>query len=403
MDSERELSILRALLSPAGARLLQEVQRGYAAGDVLGLSRRLRRDHPPELVAAAISQVELRRRARVKLGPDAERMYFTAEALQQSTRRSVADYRASRLVAHDVHTLLDLGCGVGGDLVAAGARGIAVTGVEIDPLRAELARANLAALGLPGTVVDGAAEDADRNGFDAVFADPARRIGGRRPITGRAADPAAYSPPWDFVTDLLCGADGQTACVKVAPGIPHELVPHGVEAEWVSDEGELKEAALWAGRPVEAQRRATLLPTGATLTEADDPGTADVLPVGAVVYEPDRAVIRAGLVTAVADLVGGGLLDARIAYVTGPREVTTPFARGYRVLERLPFREKLLRAALRERGVGTLTIKKRGVEVTPEALRQRLALRGDADATIIVTRAAGRATVFLVDPLPNAM
>ena len=38
--------------------------------------------------------------------------------------------------------------------------------------------------------------------------------------------------------------------MKVAPGIPHELVPDGVEAEWVSDHGEVKEAALWsAGWP----------------------------------------------------------------------------------------------------------------------------------------------------------
>jgi hypothetical protein len=69
------------------------------------------------------------------------------------------------------------------------------------------------------------------------------------------------------------------------------------------------------------------------------------------------------------------------------------------VLEELPYREKPLRGALRERGVGTLTIKKRGVNVVPEQLRKRLALTGDTPATIVLTRAAGRGTALLVRPL----
>jgi len=69
------------------------------------------------------------------------------------------------------------------------------------------------------------------------------------------------------------------------------------------------------------------------------------------------------------------------------------------VLDVLPYQEKRLRAALATRGVGPLTIKKRGVDIVPEVLRKRLALRGDAPATIVLTRAAGRAIVLLVDPV----
>jgi hypothetical protein len=79
--------------------------------------------------------------------------------------------------------------------------------------------------------------------------------------------------------------------------------------------------------------------------------------------------------------------------------VPTPFARCYAVEERLPFREKQLRAALRSRDVGTLTVKKRGVDVTPEALRRRLALRGSRPATVVLTRAGGVAVALLVTPL----
>jgi hypothetical protein len=136
----------------------------------------------------------------------------------------------------------------------------------------------------------------------------------------------------------------------------------------------------------------------ATLTDEDDPG-ADVGGVGRFLYEPDGAVIRAGLVTAVAAGVDGHLVDRKIAYVTGDAAFHTPFARSYRVVEEIPYREKPLKAALRARGVGPLTIKKRGVDVVPEDLRRRLGLHGEAAATIVLTRVAGEGTALLVEPL----
>ncbi|UMG93388.1 hypothetical protein [Nocardioides sp. TF02-7] len=179
-------------------------------------------------------------------------------------------------------------------------------------------------------------------------------------------------------------------------------MPAGVEAEWVSDGGEVKEAALWSGRTATTRRRATVIGSGglATITDEEDPGldAVGVGPVGGFLYEPDGAVVRAGLVTAVAAGVEGRLVDAKIAYVTSDRPFRSPFARGYRVVEELPYREKPLKAALRERGVGRLTIKKRGVDVTPEVLRKRLELRGDAEATLVLTRVGGHGSAFLVAP-----
>ena len=190
------------------------------------------------------------------------------------------------------------------------------------------------------------------------------------------------------------------ACIKVAPGIPHSLVPDRAEAEWVSDAGEVKEAVIWSPTLATVARRATVIGRGglATLTDEDDPG-AGVGGVGRFLYEPDGAVIRAGLVTAVAVGVEGHLVDRKIAYVSSDAAFHTPFARSYRVVEELPYREKQLRAALRERNVGTLTIKKRGVNISPEQLRQRLALRGDQVATLVLTRVAGEGTALLVEPV----
>ncbi len=389
-----DLEAFRWLLTDPGQDLLDRAAELYDvhAGDPVRTAAALRRpDVTPEHAAAALTQVDLRARAVTKLGADAARMYFTPEGLEQATRARVAQHRAARVAFASPASVLDVGCGIGGDLVALARAGLTVAGIDRDELRVEVARANLAALGLGGAVQVAAAEDVDASGFGVVFADPARRT-----ARGRVFDVDGWSPPWDYVTALL----QRPSVVKVAPGIPHHLLPEGVEAEWVSDEGDVKEAALWSPQLASARRRATVIRGSglASLTDEDDPGSPGVREVGRCLYEPDGAVIRAGLVTAVAAGVDGGLIDEHIAYVTSDEAFTTPFARSYEVLAELPYKEKALRAALRERGIGKLTIKKRGVDVVPDELRKRLSLHGEQDATIVMTRVAGKGTVLLVRP-----
>ena len=388
-----DLDAFEWLLTEPGQRLLEKATA--APEDPLRASAALRKEASADQVAAALTQTGLRRRGAEKFGPNAARMYFTPDGLEQATRLNVARHRAARLVASGASTVIDLGCGIGGDLIAAAETGMTTAGVDLDPVRVAVARANLAALGLPGAVAVSDATTVDHDGFDIAFADPARRS-----ARGRTFAVDDWTPPWSFVLGLL----GRDSCVKVAPGIPHAPVPEGAEAEWVSERGEVKEAALWSGTLASARRRATVMGDGglATLTEDEAPalgeGGVEVRDVGEFLYEPDGAVIRAGLVTAVAVGVGGGLVDEHIAYVTGDAAFRTPFARGYQVREVLPYREKQLRAALRERGIGRLTIKKRGVAIVPDELRKRLALAGDAEGTIVLTRAAGQGICLLVEP-----
>jgi hypothetical protein len=375
------------LLTDEGQLLLAAAEA--AEGPELQVQAELRRSGTAEQVAIVMTQVELRAKAVAKFGDDSAQMYFTRDGLEQATRGTVATHRAARIAAGGA-SVVDLTCGIGGDLVAFARAGLTAAGVDLDPLRADIARANLAALGLGGAVSVADATDLDVSPFATAYADP-----GRRGARGRTFLAHEWTPPWSFVETLLTRA----ACVKVAPGVPHSLVPDGVEAEWVSDRGDVKEAALWSGRLATTARRATVIGEGglATLTDEDDPGGV-VGPVAEFLYEPDGAVIRAGLVTAVAAGVGGHLVDRKIAYVTSRDSFRTPFARGYRVLEQLPYREKQLKAALRARHVGALTIKKRGVDISPEQLRVRLALRGDVSATIVLTRAADEGVALLVEP-----
>ncbi len=389
-----DLDALRILLTPEGRALLGEVRDTDPARE-LGVATRLRRTHPAELVSAALGQARLRQRAVAKFGgEDAGRMFFTPNGVEQSTRASVAAYRAARLTALGVTSVADLCCGIGGDAIALARAGIRVLAVDRDPAAAAAARANAEALGLEGLIEVREADvtEVGTGGYDAVFVDPARR-GGR----GRIFDPEAYSPPLSWAVSAARTAS-RAAALKVAPGIPHEAVPEDAEAEWISDGGDVKEAVLWFGTGAgSGSVRATLLPGPRTLlgTGLPDPR---VRPPGRYLYEPDGAAIRAHLVAEVAAEVGGGLLDATIAYVTADALLPTPYATAYEITDVLPFNVKKLRALLRARGVGTLTVKKRGSAVEPEELRRKVRPEGPNAATVFMTRVAGAPTMLIGHP-----
>ncbi|MGW1255059.1 THUMP-like domain-containing protein [Streptomyces sp. NPDC002513] len=388
---------LDSLLGPEGRALLDEV-RGTAPAEELAVVTRLRREHPAELVSAALTQARLRERAAAKFGAeDAQRMFFTPNGVEQSTRTTVAAHRAQRLRALGVTSVADLCCGIGGDAIAFARAGLRVLAVDRDPLTAAAARANAEALGLSARIEVREADvtRVDVSPYDAVFVDPARR-GGR----GRIFDPEAYSPPlsWAVATALRA----PHAALKVAPGIPHEAVPAGAEAEWISDGGDVKEAVLWFGTEP-GLVRATLLPGPRELRGRGLPDPP-VRPLGRYLYEPDGAAIRAHLVAEVAEELDGGLIDATIAYVTADEHHDSPYAAAYEITDRLPFNVKRLKALLREREVGVLTVKKRGSAVEPEELRRKVLPKpyGSRAVTVFLTRVAGAPTMLLGHPAQKA-
>ncbi|MEU7930365.1 THUMP-like domain-containing protein [Micromonospora echinofusca] len=413
-----DLDQFAALRTPEGSAALAAAAR-VAGGDPLTAAAALRSTGlPANLASAALTQAELRRRAVGKFGPAAARMFLTRPGLEQATRGVVAARRAERLRAAGVRVLADLGCGLGADALAAARAGIRVYGVEADPVTAAMAAANAEAAGLAElfTVECGDATAFDVDRVDGVFCDPARRKAG----TGRRIfDPNAYSPPWDFVVGLAERVPHTV--VKVAPGIDHALVPAGAEAEWVSVDGDLVEAALWCGELARVPRRATVLRGRAGLP-ADAPGAAAeasgrptapdgchqltgsgaagaaVGPPRRFLYDPDPAVVRAHLVAELADVLGATLADPSIAYLYADAPTPTPFARCLEVTDVLPFSLKRLRSLLRERRVGRVEILKRGSALEPEKLRRDLRLAGDEPASLVLTRVAGAPTVLVCRP-----
>jgi SAM-dependent methyltransferase len=341
----------------------------------------LRRHFAPAEAAALLDQARLRQAACLKF-PDAERLFFTEEALQQASSAQVAHYRAQYFRPY--RRVADLGCGIGGDTLALAEVAPEVLAVERDPLRARLAVANVAARGLSARVTVLCA-DWTRLALDveAAFADPSRRVEGRRVF-----HLAQLEPPLEAL--LALARRVPNVAIKAPPGIDDAEIPAEAEVEFISERGTLKEALLLFGdlrRGV--PRSATLLP-GPHRLEGPEPNLGVGVP-GAFLYEPDPAVLRATLVRALGARLGAWLIDPEIAYLTSDTLQETPFARAWRVLRHGPFGLKALNRWLRELGAGAVVVKKRGSPIEPDAFVRRLkTLPGGAPLTVFLTRAGGR-------------
>jgi SAM-dependent methyltransferase len=390
-------SELVELLSPDGLRLLDSLPPYRSGADVVRTVSDLRKaGHAPGLVAAVLSQSKLRAKAETKFGEFASRMLFTEAGLEQATRLRVAALHAGRFAGAGLTNVVDLGCGIGGDAMAMAAMDLKVTAVDADEVTAAVASYNLAPFA-SAQVIQADAESVDLSGFDGVWLDPARRTSGHT-NTSRLANPDDYSPSLDFAFGL---GERMPTGIKLGPGHDRDQIPAEAEAQWVSVDGDLVDMALWFGPLARADvRRSALLLTAHGMQELTAPADSEDVPVtglGEFLYEPDGAVIRARLIGDLARSLDAGMLSAGIAYVSSAKHIDTPFATAFRVLEELPADERKLRQALQERRIGTLEIKKRGVDVDPAALRVRLRPKGPRSATIILTRVAGRRATLLVE------
>ncbi len=399
--SPLNLDTFAALQTGAGrAALARLAQCDLREAHTLALLTDLRRDLPPDVAGAALTLARLRARGAAKF-TRADRMFFTPDALEQASGAPVSAWRADRFAAAGVTRMADLGCSVGGDTLALAAiPGSSVIALDRDPLRLRMARANLAAYGRAAYLAQAdLREPLPLLGVPAAFFDPARRSGGRRVFSVHD-----LLPP----LDTLAGWNFAAWAVKLAPGVDlGELASYtdsGAGVTFVSLGGELKEAVLWGGALGFTGRMAVRVAWDAApdiLAPADLPPPPLSAP-RAYLYEPDPAVIRAGLFGELAAQVGAQTgadltrLDEQIAYLTGDVLVESGWLRAWPVWDVLPFNLKRLRALLRARGVGRVTVKKRGSPITPETLIRKLKLDGDgAEAVVVLTQIAGQHSAIL--------
>jgi SAM-dependent methyltransferase len=398
-----DLSSFQSLFTDDGERALEAAAAlRPEEKDFLRHFTNLSREFPKELARAALETAIHRRDATVKFPETADKWYFTREALEQASSAAVASHRARRY--GEFGKVIDLGCSVGGDLLTLAARACVVAdastiGIDNDPLRLAMATANARALGLDDrtSVVLADLESplpVARNTDTALFFDPGRREGERRARSVRD-----YRPPLDVIRAWL--THWPALGVKIAPAVRIlELAEYEAEIEFISLHGELKEAVLWFGPLRQGRRRATVLPGPYTMAGEPDRESRRSLPPilsepRAYLYEPDPAIIRAGLVRAVGVDLDAAQIDPGIAFLTSDDRIDTPFARAHAIEDWMPFNLKRLRAYLRERNVGKVTVKKRGSPIDAERCAHDLKLPGEEHRLIVLTKLNSKAIVVV--------
>lgn len=342
----------------------------------------------PEMTRVVLRQRRLRSQAVAKFGEFAARMFFTESGLQQATRLDVAARHAARFRALGDVTVGDIGCGIGGDALAIAGLGIRVVAVDRDESTAAIASYNLAPFD-NASVEHAAAEDVDVTRFDALWFDPARRTDDKR-----LSDPADWSPSLNWVFDVAARIPSG---VKLSPAIGHDVLPDDAEAQWVDDSGDTVECVVWTGALARPGIRRSALVLGESpveLTSREPDADVTVGDVSTYLYDPSGAVIRAQLLGALARQLSAHTISASIAYLSSDTLVDTPFASAFRVVDTLPLDIRTIAQYCRDKGIGTLEIKKRGVDIDPATFRTKLKLKGSKSATLFLTRVgAGRTAI----------
>jgi hypothetical protein len=391
------------LLTPAGEQLLNQL-RGVTVTPELSLrqAEELRGHYPPALVAAALTQQSLRIAAREKFSL-ADEMFFTRAGLEQASAEVVALHSAGRF--RGLPLVADLCCGIGGDLMALASSAERVLAVDADLDTLRFARRNVAVHAGAGVGRRGAGgadlpagpgsapvafvcadvrdlPAAILRALSGAFIDPARRTGRSRLRTGDSDPPLAWC--------LELAGQVPRIGVKAAPGLSHDRVPAGWEAEFVAVGRALKEAMLWSPGLASTRRRATILPGGDTLVTGPPEAPVPVAKPGEYLLDPNPAVTRSGLVQELGRELEAWQIDPMIAFLSVDSPVATPFARTMRILESMPWHERQVARKLRELGVGSADIRRRGLAGDVGQIHKRLGLQGDRRATIVLTRRDGK-------------
>mgnify|MGYP000284691312 FL=1 len=369
------------LLSKEGQSLLAQIDYSTKLDIVKTITKLRAQGHDPALIANALSQAKLRKRAEAKFGEFAERMFFTEDALEQASRLQVAALHANRFKQAEVTQVADLGCGIGAESLAFASLDLKVSAYEIDEVTSAIAAYNLAIFDNV-EVNNQDVTKLDLEQHQALFFDPARRNS-----KARLFNPQDFAPNFDWVIEQ---AKKRPSGIKLGPGHPHNQIPQEAEAQWVSVEGDLVELSLWFNETKRQDvTRSALLITKDGKHELKTNQKEEPAPTGELgqyIHEPDNSVIRSHLINLLAEQTNTHTIDPQIAYLTGNDNITSPWLKSYKIEQVLPFDRKQLKAYIKQNEIGTLEIKKRGADITPEELRKELAPKGKNKATLIVTR-----------------
>lgn len=355
---------------------IAEVHTADPTLDSAALVLRLKKIAPTvdrEILTLAIDTYFSRIQATEKLGSWAQNGFFSSELLEQASRHSISSYRAQlfRGLSH----VLEIGTGTGSDTAAIARIAERVTSIEVDPIRAELARENLRIQGINNaTILVGDVTEVlatlEMHAFDGFFADPARRTrDGMRVRQG-----SDYSPALEFLLDCSIGI---VRAIKVSPGLFFDPPSPAWRRQFVGVGEECLEQTLIFGADVPdssvylADRQAGWAPPSLPPEFPPEPSI-----LAGYISEAHALINRSQHLASFFAERGIAQLAPNIAYgvsVEAPsRDI---FVDSFRIIDSVPFTPSNLKRKLKTLGWTNRTeLKKRALTVDLDDLRTSLRL-----------------------------
>ena len=344
----------------------------------INVTQKLLHENSDKPIKEMLSQIQLQRKNLKKI-PISTKLLFTEQGAQQASSWELAKYHGNKFRGFNI--VADLCCGIGVDLINIAKNKEQVFAVDLDVDTLRLAEYNCNTINLNNINYElGKAEEFNEQ-IDAIFIDP-----DRRPGTSRRIAPEEYSPKFSQIIKLRDVSPN--IAVKLSPAIDYKRLnlPSDSTLEFVSENGTLKEILLCMGKlsTENCERKAVLLPSNLILQNSN--AKIEVTEIQKYLFEPDPAIIRAGLVQELGSKIDYKLIDKKLALLTGSQISNTDFGKLYIVKQIIKYDIKQVRKYIRENEIGELIIKTRGFPESVEQFRKKIKLKGKSSVIMFILR-----------------
>jgi len=384
---------LDRLLRP---EVMEEIRRSADEDPSAFAMRHSGRDDLP--ARAIAEQIACRKKAAKKLLElSRHELLYTSRALEQASAERVAAYRATLMRGERA---IDLSGGLGIDSCFLARSFRHMDFVERDPLLCRLASHTMQVLERKNVAIhcgEGfAVLDSFPSGtFDWIFVDPDRREAGRRKVGLSECSPNVVSGH-----DALL-QKAPRVCIKASPalelsGLKREL-PSLELIIVVSLDRQCRESMLMLRRGTaqengQERKAVCLQSSGVGEYEVSSRGGVQrriAAEPGPCFFEPDPAIIKAGLSAEVAEEFGLKFLNHSVDYLTGVRTAEEFPGRTFRLIASTPYKPKLFRLFLKEHQIHGASIQRRDFPLSPEDLRKLYRLKESSSRFLFYAQCVG--------------
>lgn len=358
-------------------------------------------------VAAALSLMMFRQKAKDKFTL-AENMFFTSLGLEQSSGEKVANHIAKRFKKD--WTVADITCGVGGNLVALAQQCQHVIAVEKEETTLECAKFNIKAHNLGSKAeffqmeAEAFLQSKASDKVDAFFLDPARDREGMtktRSILNSSPNLLEILP--------LIFKKTKNIGVKISPAFDWreiDLLPGEPEVEVISEDNVCKVAMLWFGDLKKGTKSATCFRKNADFFFSDSSLAVSssekenffklelnkrveiILQPLKYIFEADKAIVRAGLLDAFANLAKMKKIDAKSQYLSAD-EIMIPAGRVLKIEKTFDASLRELKKELKKLSIEKADISAKNYFIKPEEIYKKLKIKEGGDYVLIFTALPG--------------